>query len=346
MVKAGQGENGDDLAQALVCLNQVIGRTAREMFDIDAKLEAQNQTQLTLNSMLDAAPDPGLLVVIKAGSHHGLLMLDGLLVNALVELMTGAADNSVYKQARLPTQIDMALCREFCDQILTEFPGDFVNSGTKTALPKLFWASTEVKAAKLAFILKRCNYAVLSGQINFQDGIRGGQFALALPQDVWDGGQGIRANAVDPIWAADLAENVMVAPLTLRADLDVSRINLSKVLALKSGDILTFSEAGLSDIALTDGQGATVLRGRLGQSGGHKAIAVTSISTFKSSEMPEKFELDDKARAVGIVGHAAEPVKNVQVNNAISPDKADGHLPLVAEPRSTDLDPIAVIPAG
>ncbi|MFT4715346.1 MAG: flagellar motor switch protein FliM [Paracoccaceae bacterium] len=274
------------LAQVGSCFEMALSKAVRQLFDVNAGFEPADNMELLQKAVLDAAPTPGLLVVIKTpDGRTGLLTLDGMLVNALVELMTGASDRAVYKQARVPTVIDVALCKEFCGLLLKLFPNELAKVVGQVVLPNLTWSETEVEAVKLSFILENSAMLRLSGMVSFQDGIRGGEISLALPTSTWASGGDIKPAKQDNGWAKKLADNVLNTHLPLRANLETLHMPLSAALALRPGDHLAISSFALSDLGLSSLDGSVILHGRLGQENGKKAICVTR-SASSSSQGP------------------------------------------------------------
>ncbi len=262
------------LSHAVGALDMALGKVAREVFDCDVVLKDGEVGQVTLKAMLDSAPKPGLLVIVKAAGCMGILTLDGMLINGLVELMAGASDRAVYKQPREPTLIDIALCREFCDRLLAEFPGKLAALSGQNGICDLVWQDPETDASRLAFVLEDRPLVRLSGKVDLQNGLRGGDFSMSLPIEVWQNGGSKRTGAPDSGWCRDLARNVLASVMPLRANLDSIEMPLARVMALKPGDLLEISAFTLSDLHLVTLQGTPVLRGRLGQENGKKAIAI------------------------------------------------------------------------
>lgn len=262
------------LTLAVEALDMALGKVARQLFDCEGVLKDGKVEQVSLQPMLDSTPKPGLLVIVKAGGCLGILSLDGMLINGLVELMAGASNRAIYRDPRDPTLIDIALCREFCDTLLAEFPHKLAALSDHAGICDLVWQDPETEASRLAFILENRPFARLSGKVDLQDGLRGGEIGLSLPLQVWQGGGGKIQGADNPDWCRDLAKNVLAAPMPLRANLEKIELPLARAMALKPGDRLEISGFSLSDLELVSMQGTPLLRGRLGQENGKKAIAI------------------------------------------------------------------------
>jgi len=280
IIDAASRIDGETSAQGAHALSLAAGKAARGLFDVEASLHDASQTESGKSELLENAPDPGLLFVLTAADGaRGLLSLDGLLVNALVEVMTGAADNSVFKEQRVPTRTDVALCRDFCTHLLDFFPAEMAVAGVAD-FPTFRLHQHETQAAKLTYALDDLRYCCIGGQVRLQNGIRGGGLVLALPYSAWNA-RPRTGRAGSDAWSGRLAENVLGARLVLRANLATMSVSLADAFALKVGDELPVAARALSEIDLIIDGGAPLLRGRLGQMNGRKAISVATGSAAK-----------------------------------------------------------------
>lgn len=253
-----------------------LGKVARSMFDIDVAIDGAESGYCPQPELLRAAPSPGLIYLIEAGPNEkGLVWLDPLLVNALVELQTRAPDKSVLREARQPTLIDATLCGEFLSPLLQGFSGELNALLGETVVPKYKITRHEADARQLAYAIEPCAFGWLGGRIDFQNGLRGGGFRLALPQHAWLHPSDKTDGPRDPVWDRWLLENLLGAAYKMDAIVEVLEMPLSKALALQAGDILPISPAALSDIRLVAPNGRTVFEGRLGQVKAKKAVCLT-----------------------------------------------------------------------
>lgn len=257
-------------------ISATLGKTVRHLFNTDGVVEGGVQGAHSVRETLQKIDIPALLVVFTTPTgSKGLLVLSALLINALVEVMTGAPDHSVYREKRTPTLIDTALCRNFCQQILAQLPQEMAKQIGANVLPKLTWDRSETQPDRLIYVLGASSLIAYSGQVQFQKGTRGGEISLFLPGDIW---LPDRPKTVPPDanWAASLNANVGAAPIKMRADLETLEIPLAQALSLKPGDMLPISQASLSGLILTLPSGEKMLRGRLGQVNGKKAISISA----------------------------------------------------------------------
>ncbi|MCB1368703.1 MAG: FliM/FliN family flagellar motor switch protein [Rhodobacteraceae bacterium] len=283
---AAIGDGAAPPAGLLMALETALGKVAREMFDVDAAFEAVAPGDGDLASLLKTVPQPGLLMVLgTAGGAGGLICLDPLMVNAMVELMTGAGPKQVYRTPRVPTQIDAALCRDFVAALGRQLAIESQALPGAPMVPALSLTGHETDAARLAYGLAQGRYGMFSGKLAFQGGIRGGEILLALPlamlgtaRAVMPGGQ----------WAAAMSAAVTGAPFAMRAVLDRVAMPIGQALDLKAGDLVPVPASALSDLTLESISGEVLFRGRLGQKDGRKAVCLTLNCLTDKPELPPK----------------------------------------------------------
>jgi len=258
------------------CLNAAIGQVALDGFGIQAQFGEQTTGHSSLPDLLSAAPNPGLLVVLKlAGGRQGLAWLDPLLVNALIEVQTRAPDKSVLKIPRKPTLIDIALCGPIVQTILAAFTREMNKVFGGSAMAAMSIERHETDARQLAYALPAGSYGWVEGTLQFQEGIRGGLFCIALPKTCWSQGGQTGPVAADPAWRSKMLAAVMAAPCRMDAVLDVIEMPLGRALGLRVGDVLPLSPSALSDLKLRAVDGQTVFSARLGQFKAKKAVCLT-----------------------------------------------------------------------
>jgi len=310
MIEASQLEGKLSDTIAMTALNISTGKVTHDLFEVDAIMENGSSASRTRAELLNAAPTPGLLMIVKASTRGiGLLSFDSPMMNALVELSTGAARSSVCLDVRSPTPIDAALCLNFCEKLLGSFPKELTKLAGYSALPDLSFLRHETDVTRLIFALNDTVFRELSGHISFQGGIRGGNISLYLPQKTWFKKRKNGAIRSDKIWSEHLLKNVMNAPLLLRADLDTIKLSLFAALSLKPSDIIPVSPVALSSIDLVTDRGVGLLTGRLGQMNGKKAVCASS--PYKGeSQITTSVNMDNTAQLAQI----PNPNLNVDLN--------------------------------
>jgi len=264
------------LLAAAAALDLAFGKCSRTAHNIEAALADGQTGQDSLPDLLAAAPDPGLLLILElASGAQGLIWLDALLVNAVIEVETHAPDSAVLREARKPTLIDATLCRTYLGPILAEFIAQSRAAAGNSTLGPITIARHETDTDQLGYAMAATTYGWVEGRVDFQSGLRGGALRLALPLMAWGEDAGPKGAQNDPAWTYQLTQNVLSSPYCLMAVMEVIEVPLGRAMALKVGDILPISPMALSDLKLTAPNGKVVLEGRLGQYRAKKAISVT-----------------------------------------------------------------------
>jgi len=269
--QAGDGV-GEDPAPA--ALDLALGRVTQAQFDTDGVLQSGQSAVTARDDLLTRAPVPALLMPLENDSGDCALMwFDPILVNAVVELMTAAPPRLVLLEPREPTDIDAALCREFAEGVLNDFVSTLAGAAGDDAPPGFSFLPHEIDIQKLKFRLGKGDYHLTFGRASFQEGVRGGDIAIALPRDLWQGRRAASGEAADR-FSAQLASNVAGAPFRLRTELQVVSMPVMRAIGLRVGDIVPLSGSALSNVTLLSEDGVRLFHGRLGQKDGHKAVAL------------------------------------------------------------------------
>jgi len=270
MIRAANGGGKDDNGRLPAALALAAGKAAQQLFDAEGGFEAAAESLTNGVDVLAQPPEPVLLMLPETATGRcGLMWFDPVLVNALVEMMTGAPDRMVYLDRRVPTQIDMALCRDFARAFLLE-----LGSALEGA-PPLDFTRQETDRRKLKYTLEEGPYRMITGRIDFQNGVRGGEMGLALPVDLWQPQVVHSGDGAGAEWSAALAGNVGQAPLGLVAELAVVSMPVARAIGLQPGDIVPVPAASLSDLTLMTSDGVHLFKGHLGQKDGNKAVSLS-----------------------------------------------------------------------
>lgn len=261
-----------------------LGKVTREMFDADAAFEAAAPGDGDLASLLQSVPEPGLLMPLAGGGGTGaLICFDPDMVNALVELMTGAGPDQVFRTPRVPTLIDAALCRDFTAAFCRQLAIESRVLAASPSVPDYTLQGHETDAARLAYGLAQGRYGIFSGKVAFQGGVRGGTILLALPLAVLS----VAATSVPGgQWGTAMSAAIVGAPFGMRAVLDRVALPIGQALNLKAGDLIPVPASALSDLALESIDGEVLFKGRLGQKDGRKAVCLTLACLSEPPDEP------------------------------------------------------------
>ena|GEM_PF-3227080 len=280
---AGEDEPLEDIA--LSCLEMISGRVARQMFDAECFVEDGAIRQVSQKELLESAEEPALFIVLRIGDATAMISLDGLLVNALVELATGAPQTMIYREKRVPTLIDFNLSKLFVDALLLQFQMELAQKPNGAVLPLLEVASHDVEARRLRYQLRDGRYVVLEGRLVFNGGARGGTMSLALPKQFLGSDRRKKAAGNQENWSGRLGRRVLGAHLPLRADLEVLKVDLGDMLNWKPGTVLDISGDSLGKIRLGTPRRKGLFTASLGQIGRRKAVTLGGAKTQEATAL-------------------------------------------------------------
>lgn len=232
-----------------------------------------------LQAAIAALPEHGLVAGIEdEQGRRGLIALSSGLIDALVEVQTTGRVEAHELAPRKVTRIDEALTRDFVDLGLAAFAqeGRAIEGGDWPA--RMSYGSRIGDRGQINLLLPEGEYTILQVAIAFDGVARQARFVMALPRlRLADAAPGLsESKPPDAAWVA--ARDSMLGELCLSFDVVLLRLHqpLAQVEALAAGDLIPFSPNELHAVALEDGQGRVLCRGRLGQIGGRRALRLPS----------------------------------------------------------------------
>ncbi|KPQ15730.1 MAG: flagellar motor switch protein FliM [Rhodobacteraceae bacterium HLUCCO18] len=227
---------------------------------------------------LDGLPEHGLIAVLEdRDGARGLIALSHGAVDALVEVQTTGRVDTRELPPRPVTRIDEALCRDFIDLCLAAFSRETQSMADCDWPQRLNFGSRIADRKQLGLLLPERVYHVMSADLALgQEGMRGGRATLILPRTRDPAPRAPAATGIAPeAWRAALVAAMAGARLSLEATLVRTTRSLREVEALGPGDLIGFEASDLASVCLQTPEGKTVLRGRLGQIGGQRALRMT-----------------------------------------------------------------------
>jgi flagellar motor switch protein FliM len=227
---------------------------------------------------LDVLPDHGLIAVLEdRDGARGLIALSHGVVDALVEVQTTGRVDTRELPPRPVTRIDEALCRDFIDLCLAAFSRETQSVEDRDWPQRMTFGSRIADRKQLGLLLPERVYHVMAADLALgEGGVRGGWATLILPRTGDPAPRAAAATGVAPeAWRAALEAALAEARLGLAAILVRTTRSLREVEALGPGDLIGFEASDLASVCLETPEGKTVLRGRLGQIGGQRALRMT-----------------------------------------------------------------------
>ncbi len=249
----------------------------------------------------DGLPDLGLCLMInppqpagmaepsaeRLSMTSGAIVLDGALVDSMIEVQTIGRVEGAARPARRPTRIDAALLQPFAqdlvDQAATLLPRDHWGPRPGRMRAGTYLAGT----ASLPMVLTAARYLTVAIDLSLGDGARSSTLTLLLPDGAGDEAEDdVQIVQPDPEWSRKMDATVRSAPVRLEAVLPPIKMTLAGLVALRPGDLIEVEGQALQDLRLTPGSlglgaasrprmpvGARI-GARLGQLDGARAVCI------------------------------------------------------------------------
>jgi flagellar motor switch protein FliM len=241
------------------------------------------EEHVPLATALDGLPDHGLIAVLEdRDGARGLIALSHGTIDALVEVQTTGRVDARELPPRPVTRIDEALCRDFIDLSLAAFSRETERVEDRDWPRRMGFGSRIADRRQLSLLLPDRLYHRMTAEFDLgEDGPRQGQAVLVLPrtQDPPPRATSPTGGQVTPeAWRAAMEAAMAGAELRLDAVLLRTTRSLREVEALAPGDLIAFDASDLARVGLETPGGRTILRGRLGQMGGLRALRMAEAS--------------------------------------------------------------------
>ncbi|MFA7523745.1 MAG: FliM/FliN family flagellar motor switch protein [Oscillospiraceae bacterium] len=229
--------------------------------------------ELDLADLLARVGDDWLFLRLDAAGGPGIAALDPALRLAVVEMQTRGSLSEAEPEHRPPTAADAALA----EPVVAAFLAELAALAAGTALDG--WPGDCVIGARLAdrralgLVLPETGFRAVSLSCWLGIGERQGAFLMALPATGPPDPRAERAQRAAR-WGQALAGSVLGAGLVLDAVLHRLRLPLAQAEGLAPGQLLALPGVRVAGVQLQAAGGRPVTSGRLGQSGGMRAIRI------------------------------------------------------------------------
>lgn len=303
--------SGPDARRPDACkvLAGAVARATDEVLGLVASVKVCTPHRWTLAELLEGIPDDGLLAVLEGPMEgQGLMALDATLLASVIEKQMTGRLASEPPVPRRPTRTDAALSADVIDGILRALEADFEGR------PELRWVagfgfSTYFSDARpLGLLLEEIEYRVFALTIDLEGGQREGCAVLALPAE----GRGPVVETVAPVgvdepvtspegWSRALEDAVRDGEVPVEAVLWRMRMTIAEVASLQVGQELVIPVASIDRAVLCAIDGTPVIRGRLGQSRGQRALRLSiGAAGGSDTDAAAQFGSADLRRGGGI----------------------------------------------
>ena len=264
----------------------VLAKVAQDSVGLPLAVSSVAEDVADLDATLAALPDGLMLVRLeRADQTVGLMGLDMQLRAAVLEVTTTGKLLAQVAEDRPPTGTDRFLCDALIKGFLDSFPEAvrataFEGWAQDTAAGELF---ADTRLAGLILAPNRYRTVQMTVQLGQTD--RQGLLLLALPLPEPDPVEGLpKPEAI--AWEPAFTAAVTAAPVSLAARLHNFRLTLAEARPLKVGAVLPLGGCTVSSARLCTTDGRLVARGRLGQSGGMRALRIEAPPALDMRDLP------------------------------------------------------------
>lgn len=273
--KAGAGRPPPEIGRMTPArmLRSAIAQAAEDSLGLIAKVLRVDERRTSLTAFAESLPENALLILCEGPEDQfAMVVLDAECMAALIEVQTTGRVIPSPANPRAPTRTDALLAADFIDLVLelfetgaaeAELPLAAAIAGYRYALPL---ADTRA----MLMTLVDAPYRLFEMQIDLGEGAKEGQMIILMPLET----ARPAAGASNAAWQQDLFEAVKGTHVELQAVLARKRMSLREVSQLCVGATITLPREVVSRVQIEGLDGAGVSFGRLGQSGGFRAICI------------------------------------------------------------------------
>lgn len=229
--------------------------------------------RVALADLLARLEDGWLFLGLDGGAGTGLCAIDPGFLAAVTEMQMRRKLSAAPPDPRPLTGADAALAEPLVAAMLAEVRA----AAGGTALDG--WVDGWQPGPRLAdlralgLVLPERDFQLIGLSVWLGAGDRQGQMLIALPEASSAPPAADRA-AQAAAWAAAFQDNVLAAPASVTAILGRLRLPLAEVQGLVPGAQLALPGVRLTAVRIEGPDGRIVARGRLGQSGGMRAVRI------------------------------------------------------------------------
>lgn len=238
----------------------------KENFSIDVEINVPNARKDHSHIALKTMEKVMLPFLLKGpGGQRGLMVLDGAMIDALIELQMLDKVLPTPRLDRPITTIDAGLSEGFvhlCLKAMREAPG---------LMSELSVVQSEQDRATLRLALNDAEFDIMTVQIDMGPGIKTGMFELWLPIT--------EVAKVQPAEPNPQMEQLLAqCEAEFEAQMVGCKVVASELVSLAPGSVIRLSSGVLTEIAFVDCDDRRVATGRLGQLNGMRAIMITEMA--------------------------------------------------------------------
>ena len=228
----------------------------------------------------------------------GLLVFDGVMVDALIEQQTLGRISAAPRVDRPVTAIDAALSSGFAASVVAKLAEICADRRDASALAGFVCGASQTDRAALSLAMSDKAYDVLRMSVDLGPGLKTGQVLLLFPALAVEVKP--KPKQVNPAMVAILQDTA----LKLEAFLPSVQLPVRTLLGLEPGALIPLPDGILSRTQLRDRRKTLLGKGRLGQSNGHRAIRLEGVPIEQATSSITQATLPQISATLTIDGSA------------------------------------------
>jgi flagellar motor switch protein FliM len=254
-------------------------RSLSHAIGLSCRVRSVNATACPAPEIAGLVEEGDLPLLLEGASGFGAAVLDVQLMAAMIEAQTMGRVLGRPAAPRPVTRTDAALIADPLDRLLGAFEERAAGLGEAATAAGLRYATLASSAEAMALALPDAEHALSEIVMSVGEGERTGRLRILLP--VRPPAPEIEKVGPDADWSDTLARSLLASHTVLTAVLARHRMPADRVTRLAPGDLVPLAPQALSQVALTGCTGRVAARGRLGQSGGMKAILLQDLDPLR-----------------------------------------------------------------
>lgn len=260
---------------------RMMSTSLRNFTSDNFEVSIDSMTSIRFGDYLNSIPLPAMLAVFEAREweNHGLITIDSNMIYSVVDaLLGGRRGNAPMRiEGRPYTTIEHTLVGEMLNVMLKDLCAAF-----EPLSPVTFELDRMETNPRFATIAQSSNAALLI-KMRADMADRGGKMELALPYATIEPIRELLLQRYmgekfgrDSIWETHLANEILMTDVDLDAVLDEQKMTLGEVMNFEVGQTLMLNVGQDADVDIRC-SGVSMLKGKTGMLGRHKAVRVERI---------------------------------------------------------------------
>lgn len=251
---------------------------------MDVTLNGFKGHQATAPAALDDMAKVSLPFLLESAAGAALFVLDGALIDGLIEQQLLGDVLPTERLDRPVTKIDAGLSEGFVKNAVSA-----ISAEASGQLSGLQLNRVEQDRAALRLALGEGQYDILEAHIDMGPGIKTGRFELWVPAIKVAKARGAKSGI-----NAGMLEVMQSCEIELDAWLDGCSATAQTLMGLEVGTVLSVPRSALAQVAIRDCNGNPFAQAKLGQLNGFRAVRLTRVHSKVAGTSVPKAVADGK----------------------------------------------------